>query len=163
MFGRAVGREGRCRQMSVACVGSTRSVPATLGLPPLTACVLSPSTLLRLQAGLQGAGPELHALPRPKPLRFGFSSSPQKSRPAFCAFPGRSSSGSQELDEHTLPGCRAPSPLRGPSFSFWACWFGAPCVSSVELVSSCDPPVRCQPSRISVSLWLETGSLFAVW
>ena len=30
--------------------------------------------------------------------------------PEFCAFPGWSSSGSQELDEHTPPGCRAPIP-----------------------------------------------------
>ena len=60
LFSRAVGREGRCRQMSPACVGSTRSLLATLGLPPLT---LSPSTLLRLQVALQGAGPELRAVP----------------------------------------------------------------------------------------------------
>ena len=32
--------------------GATRIVPATLGLPPLAACVLSLSTLLRLQAAL---------------------------------------------------------------------------------------------------------------
>ena len=31
-----MGREGHCRQMSLACVGSMRSVPATVGLPPLT-------------------------------------------------------------------------------------------------------------------------------
>ena len=48
--------------------------------------------------------------------------------PAFCAFPGWSSSGSQELDGRTLPGCRAPSPLRGPSLSFPA---RAPCVYSL--------------------------------
>ena len=57
----------------------------------------------------------------------------------------------------------APYPLRGPSLSFRARWLGAPCVCSGELVSSCDPSGRCQPSRISGSLWLETGSLFAVW
>ena len=44
--------------------------------------------------------------------------------PAFCAFPGRSSSGSQELDGRTLPGCGAPSPLRGPSLSFRSCRSG---------------------------------------
>ena len=83
--------------------------------------------------------------------------------PAFCAFPGRSSSGSQELDKCTLPRCRAPSPLRGPSLSFHVRRSGAPCVCSGELDSSCDPPGGCRPSRISESLWLETGSLFAVW
>ena len=66
--------------MSLACVRSTRSVPASLGLPLLSACVLSPPTLLRLQAALQGAGPELRALPRPKPLKFRFSGIPQKHR-----------------------------------------------------------------------------------
>ena len=34
LFSYAVGREGHCRQISLACVGRTRSVPATLGLPP---------------------------------------------------------------------------------------------------------------------------------
>ena len=45
--------------------------------------------------------------------------------PAFCAFPNPSSSGSQELDGCTLPGCSAPSPLRGPSLSFHARQSGA--------------------------------------
>ena len=39
--------------MSLVSVGSARRVWATLGLPPLTACVLSLSTLLRLQVALQ--------------------------------------------------------------------------------------------------------------
>ena len=54
LFSRAVGREGRCKQTPLTCVGSARSVPATLGLPLLMACVLSQSTLLRLQVALQG-------------------------------------------------------------------------------------------------------------
>ena len=32
-----------------------------------------------------------------------------------------------------------------------------------KLISVCAPPGRCQQSRISGRLWLETGSLFAVW
>ena len=161
-----MGREGHCRQMSLACVGRTHSVPATLVLPPLPARVLSPSTLLRLQAALQGAGSKL--LHFPGLSRSGSGSwvlhkGAHSVRPAFCAFPSLSSSGSQELDERTLPGCRAPSPLHGPRLSFHMRRFGAPCVSSGELVSSCDPPSGCQPSRISESLWLETRSLIAVW
>ena len=54
MFKCAVGREEHCKQISLVCVGSAHSVWATLGLPPLTSCVLSQSTLLRLQADLQG-------------------------------------------------------------------------------------------------------------
>ena len=142
-------------------------VPATLGLPPLPACVLSPSTLLRLQAALQGAGPELRALLRPKPLRFQFSGPPQKRRLGWACvlyLPRPSGSGSQELDRSTLPGCGAPYPLRGPGLrSGHASRVRAPCVSSGELDPSCDPSGGCQPSGISGSLWLETGSLFAVW
>ena len=35
--------------------------------------------------------------------------------PVFCAFPRLSNSGSQELDERTLPGCGAPYTLCRPS------------------------------------------------
>ena len=47
-FSHAVGREEYCKQITLVSVGSARSVSATLGLPPLMACVLSQSTLLRL-------------------------------------------------------------------------------------------------------------------
>ena len=58
LFSCAVGREEHCKQISLVCVGSVHSVWATLGLPPLMACVLSPSTLLRLQVALQGNCPK---------------------------------------------------------------------------------------------------------
>ena len=61
-FSPAAGRAGRCRQTSL-CVGSTRRVPATLGLPRSRVSVLSPSALLRLPAALHGAGPALSAVP----------------------------------------------------------------------------------------------------
>ena len=54
MFNCAAGREEHCKQISLACVGSAHSVWATLGLPLLMACLLSWSTLLRLQVALQG-------------------------------------------------------------------------------------------------------------
>ena len=38
--------------------------------------------------------------------------------PAFCAFPGLSGSGSQELDGRTLPRCGAPSRLQRPQPQF---------------------------------------------
>ena len=72
MFSHAVGREEHCKQISLACVESAHSVSATMGLPLLMACVLSQSTLLRLQVALQGVGPGLPALPRSKPLMFRF-------------------------------------------------------------------------------------------
>ena len=54
MFSCAVGSEEHCKQISLACVGNACIVWTTLGLPPLTAPVLSLSTLLRLQVALQG-------------------------------------------------------------------------------------------------------------
>ena len=83
MFSRAVGREEHCRQTSLACVGSARSVSATRGLPrsrhvcfPSLHC--SGSRLLCLE--LSDAGPGLHALPRSKLLRFRFLGTPQRRR-----------------------------------------------------------------------------------
>ena len=54
MFSCAVEREEHGKQISLAFVGSARSVWATLGLPPLMECVLSQSVLLMLQVALQG-------------------------------------------------------------------------------------------------------------
>ena len=120
MFSRAVGREEHCKQISLACVGSAHSVPATLGLPLLTACVLSQSTLLRLQVAVQGAGPGLQALPRSKLLRFRFSCTLQRQTrlgPRFVPFIDPSSSGDQVLGEHTLLRYGASYHLPGPSLS----------------------------------------------
>ena len=89
--------------------------------------------------------------------------------PAFVPIPGLSSSGDQVHGEHSCPQLKAatyrlPHPRH---LVFWVykehAFSGVPCVSSGELISGCDPPSRCQSSRISGSLWLETGSLFAVW
>ena len=110
------------------------SVPATLGLPR-SRCVLSPSTLLRLPAALYGVGPAWRAVPV-----FGYSTK-ARTQLGLRFVPSRpSSSGRQELDGRTLPGCGAPSPLRRPSLSFHARWSGAPCVCSGKLGSSSDPP-----------------------
>ena len=105
------------------------------GFAPAHGCELSPSTLLRVQAALQGVGPELHALPRPEPLRFRFSGIPRRCRldwACVLCLPHLSSSGSQELNERTLPSCSTPYPLHSPRLSFQA---GAPCVCSGELIS----------------------------
>ena len=84
MFSRAVGREEHCKQISLACVVSARSVWATLGLPPLTGvCAFSVYTAQApgCSAGeLSKAVPGLHALPRSKPLRFRFLGTPQRHR-----------------------------------------------------------------------------------
>ena len=54
MFICAAGREEHCKHKSLVYVGIAHSVWATLGLAPLTVCVLSWSTLIRLQVALQG-------------------------------------------------------------------------------------------------------------
>ena len=54
LFRCAIGREEHCKQISLACVGSACSDLATLGLSALMVCVLSQSTLLRLQVALWG-------------------------------------------------------------------------------------------------------------
>ena len=154
------GREERCKQTSLVCGGSTRSIWATLGLPLLTACVLSRSALLRLQVALQGSCPK-HALGC---THFpGLSCSGSVSRvlhkgtdlvgPAFCALP--------RPKELGRPGAwRVHSPrwsvrldhIPGPSARFPGCALRAPsqvcCVSPGELTLGCNIPGRCQPSRI---------------
>ena len=76
-----MGREGCCQQITLACACS---VWATLGLPLLTAlCAFLGNTAQApgCSAGeLSKAGSGLHALPRSKPLRFRFSSTPQRHR-----------------------------------------------------------------------------------
>ena len=144
---------GRALQTNVTGVcGGHSPCSGHTGFAP-TRCVCAfPSILLRLQVDLQGAGPELHALPRPKPLRFQFSGTPQNHRLGWACIlclPCLSSSGSQELDGRTLPGCGAPHPPGVPA-SVSAC---TSCTSGFCLfwgaASSCDPPGGCQPSRIS--------------
>ena len=54
-------------------------------------------------------------------IQFQFSGTPQKRGLGWTwvlCLPRPSSSGSQELDGRTLPGCSAPSPLHGLSLSF---------------------------------------------
>ena len=88
------GEGGSYEQISLVCVGSARSVWATLGLPRLMACVLSWSTLFREQVALQGSCLQqargcVHfpGLSRsgsgPQVLHKGAESV----GPAFCAFP----------------------------------------------------------------------------
>ena len=83
MFSGAAGREGHCKQTSLVCVGSARSVWAHWVCPrsrrvylPCLHC--SGSRLLCRE--LSEVGPDFHALPRSKPLRFRFSGTPQRHR-----------------------------------------------------------------------------------
>ena len=166
MFICAAGREEHCKHKSLVYVGIAHSVWATLGLAPLTVCVLSWSTLLRLQVALkwnclkwaQGCGhfPGLSCSGSGSWVRHKGAQIQLGLR--FVPFPGPCSSGNQVLGEYTLPRCavvlsRRSYHLPHPSCSLtWVCSgstiSGVPCVSSGELISGCDPPGRCQPSRI---------------
>ena len=158
-------REGGTLQTKIteAYVGSARTVLVTLGLSTLTACVLSQSTLLRLQVALQGncLKQALGCMHFP-----GLSCSGSGSRvlhkgtdsvgPAFCA--------PSQVRASQMTRCLASalSPGRGWGVSYHllcpSCsvsWVrsrsavsGVPRVCSGELISGCDPPCGCQPCRI---------------
>ena len=107
-FNPAAGRAGHCRQISL-CVGGTRHVPATLGLPRTGVSVLSPSTLLRLLAALYGAGPALSAVPV-----FG-SSTKARIRCACVLCLPRPERFRQPEAWRSLHGCGAPFPSAAPA------------------------------------------------
>ena len=127
---------------------------------PAHGCVLSLSTLLRLQAALQGVGPELHAVPV-----FRYSTKAQIQLGLhFVPSPALAAQAERSLTGALSPGAvrLLPSVVLA-SVSIHA---RASLVCLVSLLGSwflnCDPPGRCPPSRILGSLWLETRSLFAV-
>ena len=150
MFNCAAGREEHCKQMSLVCVGSARNVWVTLGLPLLTACVLSPSTLLRLQVALPGnfLGHAPSCMDFPD-LRCSGSGSQvlHKGRLSWtcilCPSQVQVAQATRCLASAHSPGvvCLIASPVPAAQFPGW-------CVSSGELTSGCHSPDRCQPSRI---------------
>ena len=156
-----MGREEHCKQISLACVGSACSVWATLGLPLLTALCAFPGNTAQApgcSAGeLSKAGSGLHALPRSKPLRFRFSSTPQRHRLGWACIlcPSQVQAAqvtrclASTLSQLGSASYHLPSPSRSVSWlNSRSAISGVPCVSSGELISGCDPPGRCQPSRI---------------
>ena len=153
-FSPAAGRAGRCRQISL-CVRSTHRVPATLGLPPLTGVCVLPVYTAQAPGCSTGSGP---CVACGSSFRVLYKSADSVA-PAFCAFPGVSGSGSPELDGPGAlsPGAARPFPFVAPA-SISARAVG--CQWLVYVLRSCG---GCRPSRISGSLWIETGGLFAVW
>ena len=154
--------EEHCKQISLACVGSARSVWGTLGLLRLMACVLSQSTLLRLPIALQGnclkwalGCVHLPGLSCSGSGSWVLHKGADSVGQAFYAFP--------RSEQLRRPGAwRAHSPQVGgasyhlPGPCHWVSQVccestvsSVPYVSSGELVSGCNPPGGCQPSRIS--------------
>ena len=140
------------------CVGSTPRVPATLGLP---------RSWVRAFPVYTAQAPSCSIWSGPC-VAWGSSfrvlhKSTDSVGPAFCAFPSWAAQAARSLTGTVSPGVVRLLPSTVPaSVSTRASQMRAACVYSWELASSCDPPSECCPSRISGSLWLETGSLFAV-
>ena len=103
---------GLCGELS-PCSGHTGFAPLTGVCSPRLHC--SGSRLLCMERALHG-------------VRFQFLGTPLKRGLGWACvlcLPRPSSSGCQELDGRTLPGCRAPYPLHCPSLSFRAGQSGA--------------------------------------
>ena len=156
--------EGGILQISLEYVGSTHSVWTTLGLPQLMAAwqrVLSRSTLLRLQVALQGYCPKqaLHFLHFPNLSCSGsvsqvLSKGTDSVGGVFGVLPWSEQLRCPATSQVYCPrwtGFLNHLPGRGHSVSWVHCEStvsGVPYVSSEELISGCNPPGRCQPSRI---------------
>ena len=154
-----MGREGHCKRISLACVGSGCSLWITLGLPQPKAACASRVYTAHAPGGFVGAlsqvDPVPHALPKSKPLRF--SGTLQGHRPNWacilCLSQVRAAQATRCLvSALSQVGCASESPPLSQPLSFpvhrKSTISGVPCVSSGDLVSGCDPPGRCQPSRI---------------
>ena len=143
--------------------------------PHSTVCALSRSTLLRLQVALQGnrlrwalACVRFPGLSHSGSGSWVLHKGTDSVRLVFCALPR-----SEQLRRPGAWRAYAPqvwqcilSPLPSQLLSFLVCSgraiSGVPCVSSGELIFACDPPSRCQRSRIPgilVSNWEPARSL----
>ena len=108
--GLVVVRGGRGAADRYRCVWGALTVFRPHWVCPAHGCVLSPSTLLRFPDALYGAGPALHAVPV-----FEYSTK-ARTRLGLRFMPSRlSSSGRQELDGRTLPGCARLLPSAVPA------------------------------------------------
>ena len=106
---------------------------------------------------LSEAGPGLCARPSSKLLRFRFSSTPQRCRLSWacvlCPSQARAAQATRNLaSAHAAGAVRLITSLvqaaRFPRVHRNSTVLGVPCVSSGELTFACNPPGRCQPSRI---------------
>ena len=121
LFSRAVGREEHCKQITLACACS---VLATLGLPSLTSCVLSLSTLLRLYLGCSARNClrlALGCMHFPGLSRSGSGTrvvlrGANPARPAFCALPRSEQLRPRCLASAVAVTCHLPRPCRSV---FW--------------------------------------------
>ena len=170
MFSRAAGREAHCKRTPLACVGSAHSVWAAQGLPRLTACALSRSTLLRLQVALLGSSLRqalgcVHFPGLSCSGSWALHKCSDLVGPTFCALPSqvraaqatRCLASSLSLVGQCIlsPPWSQPLGVLGAQCSVIS---GVPCVSSGELISGCGPAGGCQPSMIPGRLGQQLGA-----
>ena len=144
-------------------------------LPLPTACVLSQSTLLRVQVALQGnclrwalgCGhfPGLRC--SVQVLRYSTKSQTRLGL-CFVPFPGLSSSGDQVLGERTLPRCAVPLITSlVPACRFPGCAAPHHLRCAVCLLWGADlwlqPSWQMSTIQDPRKTWLATGNLLAVW
>ena len=140
---------GVCGECS-PCLSHTGFAPAhgVCAFPVYTAQILGCSA-----RELSEAGPGLHALPRSKPLRFRFSGTPQRHRLGWacvlCPSQVQAAQVTRFLASVVAATYRLPRPCHSVFWVYnWRTFSGVPCVSSGELISGCNPPGGCRPSRI---------------
>ena len=156
-------REGRCAADKCHwCVWGALAVflPHWV-LPRSRVCALPVYTAQAPSCSIwSGLGPALHVVPV-----FGYSTKVQAWLDLhFVPSPARAAQAARSLTGSLSLGAVRLLPSAGPaSVSTLAGRVREASVCSWELASSRDPPGGCRPSRISGSLWLETGGLFAVW
>ena len=128
--------EGAALQTDIAVCGEHSPCSGHTGFAPLTSVCAFPVYTAQAPSCSMWSGPCVACGSSFRVLH----KSADSVAPAFCAFPGLSSSGSKGLGR-TLPGCGAPFPLAAPALAG-------------RVPAACrDPPSgRCQPSRISGSL-----------
>ena len=160
LFSYILGREWQCKQILLACVGIARSGWTTLGLPQSkVACTSKVHTAQApgCSAGaLSQVGPVFCEVPGTKPFRF--SGAPQGHKPRWpvfsVPFPGPEHLRRLGAWQMHCPRCAVCLPhLLSPGCSVSLVWHYSIvqdmlCVSSGELISGCDTPGRCQPSRV---------------
>ena len=135
-FSPAMGRAGRCRQISL-CVGSTHRVPATLGLPPLTGVCAFPVYTAQAPSCSIWSGPCVAGSSNFPVLH----KSADSVVPAFCASPGLSARAARSLTGALSPGAARPLP------------------SSVPASVSARPTVGCQRLEFVLRSWPLAATL----
>ena len=161
LFSCAVRRKEHWKQTSLACVGSALSVSATLGLPPahgMCAFPLYTAQATGCSAGncvkralgcvhFPGLSRSVQVSGSPPRCTLGWAC-------VLCPSQARTAQETRCLGSALSPGWGgASSHLPHPSclvslVRSGRALSGVPCVPRRELISGCNPPGRCQPSRI---------------